>query len=76
MHATGKGDIQMKKDNNIKSNRRSFFAAAGTSIFVATILKAVPFSGMFTKNIAENSSKKLDVKIHPHAVKRNNGGLS
>lgn len=64
----------MNTKENKKSNRRGFFAVAGSSVLVATIIKAVPFSGLFAKT--KKSDDKVKVRIHPKAVQRNNRGLS
>ena len=61
----------MKSQNIKKSNRRSFFAAAGSSVAMAALIKFIPFSGFITKKTSAEKIVKAKVSFHPQAVKRN-----
>lgn len=53
-----------------KINRKNFFEKIGKGALAAAVASAIPFK--FVASIAKASSnKKVTVKIHPSAVKRN-----
>jgi hypothetical protein len=62
--------------SNINNKRRKFFGLVGSASLGAALLSLVPFRsvGKNTDNTANDKTKKLQVEIHPLAVKRTKKG--
>jgi hypothetical protein len=52
-----------------KFSRNSFISKFGKGALITSIVSWLPIKFLFSK---KNDNKKIDIKIHPSAVKRNN----
>lgn len=53
-----------------KINRNKFFASFGKGLLVTALAGAVPFK-LFSKLSKASGQNKINVAIHPSAIKRN-----